>query len=423
MKRLYIGGLGHAISQKDLKDRFGKFGDVSDVEIITRKDETGIPVKTFGYININISDEALRKCMTVLNKSKWKGGTLQIEMAKENFLHRLAVERQQTTEKAQFTNIEQKEKLVESFKKAGVENFHMKAAVPGTEIPGHKDWVVSKFGRVLPVLHLKVSQLTWEIPGGDDDISKKRRGEFPPQKVRPNKIRKESLCKVIGHSPPVAKYNGHAQENARTKDVGVEDEDNLEVVGDDFTVKPSVFWAVGREHAVVRKQEAFTKRVSTKDIQQKQKLDNQKRLAALEQKQKEAELQKKLIQGALSALDAPTANKGKHIVFDSDGESEEEAEQSSVEPHKCTSSLFEESSSESSTEEPSELGPSTGDKQGLRVKDFEKQVGSKLFDSSEDDEEADEEEGDDEYSSDLETYSCKESGKEAHAVAVTIRNR
>ncbi|XP_035245241.1 nucleolar protein 8 [Anguilla anguilla] len=895
MKRLYIGGLGHAISQKDLKDRFGKFGDVSDVEIITRKDETGIPVKTFGYININISDEALRKCMTVLNKSKWKGGTLQIEMAKENFLHRLAVERQQTTEKAQFTNIEQKEKLVESFKKAGVENFHMKAAVPGTEIPGHKDWVVSKFGRVLPVLHLKgqgknkmfkydpskhshnikrlestadvpaltpVSQLTWEIPGGDDDISKKRRGEFPPQKARPNKIRKESLCKVIGHSPPVAKYNGHgkqhheaslknegnslkvshgaktlltqkmtgqngpvhgkekpalkrqtkslyvfdseadsdeeihmlvAQENARTKDVGVEDEDNLEVVGDDFTVKPSVFWAgqnskgvltvgsreepaddreydsadtdeiltqskapavpvkqgeadhtqsspsgtvlnkcdskpgtskrkeipgskvlskqpssvtksrkeeseefqcsasdsdsdseldyeammagchrielsladleqLAKEASMVEEEEkghcqasdsqagsgqetdvpfssvgasmapqakkgntpeeilaaileedssdeendkgrgkkkkrrekiqtpslpAFLgtralletapgaqlglsqkrnkdeegqettiaekklklehtsqssessasecerkiddgkllpfkglpplslpsdqkvkqkdhndplikssesestdsnsdsscsdseegenpeeqpsaaagemdksapkpgicstsfessssvssslsvvpvtaeqvgakgkaslkdsastpteqleentplleskkpsqKRVSTKDIQQKQKLDNQKRLAALEQKQKEAELQKKLIQGALSALDAPTANKGKHIVFDSDGESEEEAEQSSVEPHKCTSSLFEESSSESSTEEPSELGPSTGDKQGLRVKDFEKQVGSKLFDSSEDDEEADEEEGDDE---------------------------
>ena len=26
--------------------------------------------------------------MTVLNKSKWKGGTLQIEMAKESFLHR-----------------------------------------------------------------------------------------------------------------------------------------------------------------------------------------------------------------------------------------------------------------------------------------------------------------------------------------------
>jgi len=41
MKRLYIGGLGHTVSEKDLKDRFGKFGDVSDVEIIRRKDEQG----------------------------------------------------------------------------------------------------------------------------------------------------------------------------------------------------------------------------------------------------------------------------------------------------------------------------------------------------------------------------------------------
>lgn len=77
-----------------------------------------------------------------------------------------------------------------------------------------QDWVVSKFGRVLPILQLRcqkgtknrtikydpskychnirkldrstedqptpVHHLTWELQGGDDDISKKRRGEFPP---------------------------------------------------------------------------------------------------------------------------------------------------------------------------------------------------------------------------------------------------
>lgn len=41
MKRLYIGGLSHTISQKDIKDRFGKFGDVQDVELLTRKDDEG----------------------------------------------------------------------------------------------------------------------------------------------------------------------------------------------------------------------------------------------------------------------------------------------------------------------------------------------------------------------------------------------
>uniref|UniRef100_A0A3B4WY48 Nucleolar protein 8 n=1 Tax=Seriola lalandi dorsalis TaxID=1841481 RepID=A0A3B4WY48_SERLL len=89
MRRLYVGGLSHSITQKDLKDRFGKFGDVQDVELRTRRDEEGVPYKTFSYINIDISDADLKKCLTVLNKSKWKGGTLQIETAKESFLHRV----------------------------------------------------------------------------------------------------------------------------------------------------------------------------------------------------------------------------------------------------------------------------------------------------------------------------------------------
>lgn len=41
MRRLYIGGLSHSVTQKDLKDRFGKFGDVEDVELRTRSDDEG----------------------------------------------------------------------------------------------------------------------------------------------------------------------------------------------------------------------------------------------------------------------------------------------------------------------------------------------------------------------------------------------
>lgn len=85
-----------------------------------------------------------------------------------------------------------------------------------------QNWVVSKFGRVLPVLQLRqqkglkvrplkydpskyshnirrldqsglevatpVTGLTWELQGGDSDISRKRRGEFPPfQAVAPKR--------------------------------------------------------------------------------------------------------------------------------------------------------------------------------------------------------------------------------------------
>ncbi|MED6274740.1 hypothetical protein CHARACLAT_019431 [Characodon lateralis] len=101
--------------------------------------------------------------------------------------------------------------------------------VPGTWQPGGVyDWVVSKFGRVLPVLQLRcrkgskartvkydpskyshnirrldrtspdktmsVTQLTWGVEGGDDDISKKRRGEFPPyEPIKPKKTRTDAV--------------------------------------------------------------------------------------------------------------------------------------------------------------------------------------------------------------------------------------
>ena len=55
--------------------------------------------------------------------------------------------------------------------------------------------------------------------------------------------------------------------------------------------------------------------------------DNQKRLAALEERQKERQLQKKLIQGALSNLDSQPTNKHKHIIFNSDVESEAEVDE------------------------------------------------------------------------------------------------
>uniref|UniRef100_A0A8C2TN10 Nucleolar protein 8 n=1 Tax=Coturnix japonica TaxID=93934 RepID=A0A8C2TN10_COTJA len=87
-KRLYVGGLGHTVSKAELQERFGKFGRVLDVEIITRKDEQGNPTKTFAYVTVSSSEADLRKCISVLNKTKWGGRTLQIEFAKESFLHR-----------------------------------------------------------------------------------------------------------------------------------------------------------------------------------------------------------------------------------------------------------------------------------------------------------------------------------------------
>lgn len=49
MRRLYVGGLSHTVTQKDLKDRFGKFGEVEDVELRTRRDDEGEESSTRSY--------------------------------------------------------------------------------------------------------------------------------------------------------------------------------------------------------------------------------------------------------------------------------------------------------------------------------------------------------------------------------------
>ncbi|NXD70631.1 NOL8 protein, partial [Eolophus roseicapillus] len=228
-KRLYVGGLGHAVSKAELQERFGKFGHVLDTEIITRQDDQGNPLKAFAYISVNISDADLRKCMTVLNKTKWKGGTLQIQLAKESFLHRLAREREEAKVQKEKPQRNDQTSLLESLKKVGVVDFHMKA-VPGTKVPDHKKWVVGKFGRVLPILHLRsqqkkkisfssltqthimkydpsqychnlrkletdltntvpVSELSWHLEERGDSINTKRKGESPAVKKPPKKLR------------------------------------------------------------------------------------------------------------------------------------------------------------------------------------------------------------------------------------------
>lgn len=41
VKRLFVGGLGRDVTSADLRDRFSRFGDVSEVEMITRRDDQG----------------------------------------------------------------------------------------------------------------------------------------------------------------------------------------------------------------------------------------------------------------------------------------------------------------------------------------------------------------------------------------------
>ncbi|XP_048343981.1 nucleolar protein 8 isoform X2 [Sphaerodactylus townsendi] len=337
VKRLYVGGLDHTVSKTELQERFGKFGNVTDIEIVNRRDEGGKPTKTFAYISITLSEKEFRKCISVLNKTKWKGGTLQIELAKECFLHRLARERQEASVMKEKISCNGTSNILESMKKSGVEDFHVKA-VPGTEIPDHKDWVVGKFGRVLPILHMKaqhtnkimkydpskychnlkkldsdlsgtvpVSELTWHLDEDASIMNKKRQGQFPVYKPPKKKVKIQDcgglssrelkscsqfsskranvhMTELVQNHTHIAKQykepsmdQNFVTESCRkrsnlsesdidtdeeirailTKEKGVqkmipniEPEDSMEVVGENFELKYSTHWSLGKAHSM-----------------------------------------------------------------------------------------------------------------------------------------------------------------------------
>ncbi|XP_070559540.1 nucleolar protein 8-like [Ptychodera flava] len=230
-KRLYVGGLFTGIQEHDLKERFSKFGDVLSVEIKSRKNETGETVKTFAYVHLQSTEEKVKKCFSIYNNTKWRGQQMSIQNAKEDFITRLRKERQ-LSEHPKEENKKQvsESKLEKNFAAAGVQNFTKKGAVPGTPIPGEKNWIVGKFGQVLPIVHVRrkdkkklmkydpskrthnlkkldshtdsdvnsVSGLTWELGENDSENYKKRKGEFV---VEDRKSSHVDMSKSVDISP------------------------------------------------------------------------------------------------------------------------------------------------------------------------------------------------------------------------------
>ena len=54
-KRVYVGGLYHEVSEKDLRQLFTKFGDVESIEI-KKRSENNVVNFVFAYVNIKTTD-------------------------------------------------------------------------------------------------------------------------------------------------------------------------------------------------------------------------------------------------------------------------------------------------------------------------------------------------------------------------------
>lgn len=76
---IYVGNLPYSVTENDLQEAFGAFGNVSSVNIIT--DKYSGQSKGFGFVEMPDNSEA-DKAMKALNGSDMSGRNLKVNEAK-----------------------------------------------------------------------------------------------------------------------------------------------------------------------------------------------------------------------------------------------------------------------------------------------------------------------------------------------------
>ena len=76
---IYIGNLDYGVTESDLRETFGEFGEVSSSSVITDK-FTGRP-KGFGFVEMPNNAEA-SEAISALNDTDMNGRTIKVNEAK-----------------------------------------------------------------------------------------------------------------------------------------------------------------------------------------------------------------------------------------------------------------------------------------------------------------------------------------------------
>ena len=77
--KLYVGNLNYRITDEDLSELFGNFGEVAEVKIIVDR-ETGRS-KGFGFVEMSTIEEA-EKAAEELDGQEYEGRTLRVNEAR-----------------------------------------------------------------------------------------------------------------------------------------------------------------------------------------------------------------------------------------------------------------------------------------------------------------------------------------------------
>ncbi|KAG2192977.1 hypothetical protein INT47_012297 [Mucor saturninus] len=146
-KRIFIGGLHPTVSEKEIQDRFSKFGKVNTVHVAKN---TADECRGFAHMTIHTTPKQWESCLSVYNGAKWRGQELKLEEAKPDYQVRF----QQRQEKIKEQEEKKRKRLL---RWNDSEGFHAKDMTPVTDnnMGTRKGWKRGRYGRAIAVMRLK----------------------------------------------------------------------------------------------------------------------------------------------------------------------------------------------------------------------------------------------------------------------------
>jgi RNA recognition motif-containing protein len=86
-RRLHISGLTPSLTASELCSRFSAFGTVINVTGFGLLDGNGNPRK-FAYLTLETTEDKLKRCISGLSGTVWKGAKLRIGDARPDYKER-----------------------------------------------------------------------------------------------------------------------------------------------------------------------------------------------------------------------------------------------------------------------------------------------------------------------------------------------
>lgn len=85
MVRLFVAGLPTEVTAEQLAQRFAPFGQVQGVELAKSKPGSTLEpgqCRGFGHLELDADEQALKRCLSLYNGCRWRGGVLRVERAR-----------------------------------------------------------------------------------------------------------------------------------------------------------------------------------------------------------------------------------------------------------------------------------------------------------------------------------------------------